>query len=95
MKWVIRKGYNLHGQNCVPNAITQTKFTCNLCALSTIKQYKGQLYMIHNLCIYQLYNSNTNAMHTNTIEPAYNDIGLCETLSTVSNILQYQLVPHC
>ena len=49
------KGHNLHGQNCVPNAVTWTKFTSTLCALSTMKWYKGQLYMIHNLCIYQLY----------------------------------------
>lgn len=71
MKWVIQKGYNLHGQNYVPNAITRTKFTCNLCALSKIKRYNGQLYMIHYLCINQLYSSNTNEMHTNTAEPAY------------------------
>jgi hypothetical protein len=51
--------------------------------------------MILNLCIYQLYNSNTKVMHTNTVEPAYNDIGLCDNLSIASDILQYQLVPHC
>ena len=43
--------------------------------------------MKHNLCIYQLYSSNTNVMHTNTVEPLYNDIGLCDTLPIASDIL--------
>ena len=30
----------------------------------------------------------------NTVEPAYNDIVLCDTPSTPSDILWYQLVPH-
>jgi len=52
-----------------------------------LKYNEGQLYMKHNLCIYQLYSSNTNVMHTNTVEPVYNDIGLCDTLSIASDIL--------
>ena len=30
-----------------------------------------------------------------TMEPGYNDIGLCDTSSITSDILWYQLVPHC
>ena len=29
------------------------------------------------------------------VEPAYNDIGLYDTSSIASNILPYQLIPHC
>jgi hypothetical protein len=29
------------------------------------------------------------------VEPAYNDIGLYDTTSITSDILWYQLVPHC
>jgi hypothetical protein len=28
------------------------------------------------------------------VEPGYNDIGLCDTLSIASDILWYQLIPH-
>jgi hypothetical protein len=31
----------------------------------------------------------------NTVEPGYNDIGLCDTSSIASDILWYQLIPHC
>jgi hypothetical protein len=31
----------------------------------------------------------------NTIEPGYNDIGLCHTSFIASDILWYQLIPHC
>jgi hypothetical protein len=31
----------------------------------------------------------------NTVEPGYNDIGLYDTSSTASDILWYQLIPHC
>jgi len=30
-----------------------------------------------------------------TVEPGYNDIGLCITLSILSVIFWYQLIPHC
>jgi hypothetical protein len=30
-----------------------------------------------------------------TVEPVYNDIGLCDTSCIVSDILWYQLIPHC
>jgi len=30
-----------------------------------------------------------------TVEPGYNDIGLCDTSSIPSDILWYQLIPHC
>jgi hypothetical protein len=30
-----------------------------------------------------------------TVEPGYNDIGLCDTSSITSYILWYQLIPHC
>jgi hypothetical protein len=30
-----------------------------------------------------------------TAEPAYNDIGLGDTSSIASDILWYQLIPHC
>jgi hypothetical protein len=30
-----------------------------------------------------------------TVEPAYNDIGLYDTSSIASDILWYQLIPHC
>jgi hypothetical protein len=30
-----------------------------------------------------------------TVEPGYNDIGLCSTLSVASDILWYQLIRHC
>jgi hypothetical protein len=30
-----------------------------------------------------------------TVEPGYNDIGLRETSSIASDILSYQLIPHC
>jgi len=30
-----------------------------------------------------------------TGEPGYNDIGLCDTSFTASDILRYQLIPHC
>jgi hypothetical protein len=33
--------------------------------------------------------------YINTVEPGYNDIGLCETLSITSDILWCQLIPHC
>jgi hypothetical protein len=31
----------------------------------------------------------------NTVEPGYNDIGLCDTSSIASDILWYQLIRHC
>jgi hypothetical protein len=31
----------------------------------------------------------------NTVQPGYNDIGLYDTSSIASDILWYQLVPHC
>jgi len=30
-----------------------------------------------------------------TVEPGYNDIGLCDTSSIPSDILWYELIPHC
>jgi hypothetical protein len=30
-----------------------------------------------------------------TVEPGYNDIGLCDTSSITSYVLWYQLIPHC
>jgi len=30
-----------------------------------------------------------------TVEPCYNDVGLCETSPMASDILWYQLIPHC
>ena len=30
-----------------------------------------------------------------TVELGYNDIGLCDTSSIASDILWYQLIPHC
>jgi hypothetical protein len=30
-----------------------------------------------------------------TVEPSYNDTGLCDTLSIASDILWYQLITHC
>ena len=30
-----------------------------------------------------------------TVEPGYNDIGLSDTSSITSDILWYQLIPHC
>jgi hypothetical protein len=30
-----------------------------------------------------------------TDEPVYNDIALCDTSSIMSDILWYQLIPHC
>jgi len=29
------------------------------------------------------------------VEPGYNDFGLCDTPSIPSDILRYQLIPHC
>jgi hypothetical protein len=31
----------------------------------------------------------------NTVNPSHNDPGLCAVLSIASDILWYQLVPHC
>ena len=31
----------------------------------------------------------------NTVKPGFNDIGLYDTPSVVSDALQYQLIPHC
>jgi hypothetical protein len=33
--------------------------------------------------------------HLITVEPGYNDIGLYDTSSITSDILWYQLIPHC
>jgi hypothetical protein len=30
-----------------------------------------------------------------TVEPSYNNIGLCDTAYIASHILWYQLIPHC
>ena len=30
-----------------------------------------------------------------TVEPGYNDIVLCDTSPITSDILYYQLIPHC
>jgi hypothetical protein len=32
---------------------------------------------------------------THTVEPGYNDIGLCDTSSVASDILWYQLISRC
>jgi hypothetical protein len=37
----------------------------------------------------------TRVNFNNTVEPGYNDVGLCETPSKASDILWYQLIPHC
>jgi len=31
----------------------------------------------------------------NIFEPGYNDIALCDTSYITSDILRYQLIPHC
>jgi hypothetical protein len=36
-----------------------------------------------------------NSCGTNMGEPGYNDIGLHDTSSKVSDILWYQLIPYC
>jgi len=36
---------------------------------------------LHDTCVYSL--------------TGYNDIGLCDTSSVVSDILWYRLIPHC
>jgi hypothetical protein len=34
-------------------------------------------------------------VHPDTVEPGYNNIGLRDTSSIASDILWYQLIPHC
>jgi hypothetical protein len=34
-------------------------------------------------------------IYNTTVEPVYNDIGLYDTSSITSDILWYQLIPHC
>ena len=41
------------------------------------------IYCIYNVC------------HTYTFLPGYNDIGLFDTSSITTDILWYQLIPHC
>jgi hypothetical protein len=42
------------------------------------------------------YRSVTAHVHeASTVEPGYNNIGLSETSSIPSDILWYQLIPHC
>ena len=36
-----------------------------------------------------------NKLKLTTVEPGYNDIGYCDTLYIASDILWYQLIPHC
>ena len=35
-----------------------------------------------------------NTLLANTVEPGYNDMGLCDTSSMASDIMWYQLIPH-
>jgi hypothetical protein len=37
----------------------------------------------------------TLTLSLNTVEPGYNDIGLCDISSITSDILWYQLITHC
>ena len=37
----------------------------------------------------------TLSLNSNTVEPGYNDVGLCDTSSITSHILRYLLIPHC
>jgi hypothetical protein len=36
-----------------------------------------------------------NTIIVNTVEPGYNDIGLCNTSPVTSDALWYQLIRHC
>jgi hypothetical protein len=38
---------------------------------------------------------NRSVLYTKTVKPGYNDIGLCDTTYIPSDILWYQLTPHC
>jgi hypothetical protein len=44
-------------------------------------------------CIYR--NSHPPSKQVNTVEPGYNDVGLCSTSPIESDILWYQSIPHC
>jgi hypothetical protein len=33
--------------------------------------------------------------NSNTVEPSYNDIGLSDTSSVMSDVPWYQLIPYC
>jgi len=37
----------------------------------------------------------TDLLSPYTVEPGYNDIALCDTSPITSDILWYQLIPHC
>jgi len=39
--------------------------------------------------------SSVPILNMHAVEPGYNDNGLCETLSIVSDILRYKLIPIC
>jgi hypothetical protein len=41
------------------------------------------------------YHTVSVAQFLNAVEPGYNDIGLHDTSSITSDILWYQLIPHC
>ena len=50
---------------------------------------------LHYIYIYLFENMSTIYIALYTVEPAYNDIGLYDTSSIASDILWYQLIPHC
>jgi len=47
--------------------------------------------IVSNLTHFSTYPS---PLSVNRVEPCYNDIGLCDTLSIASDILRYKLIPH-
>jgi hypothetical protein len=59
--------------------------------------------VIGNASVHNLFKSNISLFKSNisvtcdevnTVEPGYNDIGLCGTSYIPSNIMSYQLIPY-
>ena len=56
-----------------------------LTALKKVKRYANVAEEFH---------THTHT-HTHIVEPSYNDIGFYDTSPITSDILRYQLIPHC
>ena len=51
------------------------------------------VFLSQKACAFK--NKHFTPWNTYTVEPGYNDTGLCDTASIASDILWYQLIPRC
>jgi hypothetical protein len=57
--------------------------------------FRCQQLILSGLCLCYSLDNITFLDNASTVEPGYNDIGLCDISPIASDILWYQLIPYC